>query len=696
MSEQLKQQGKNAYIQCGDYKIFIDVGATTLNQLQTQGIIPPQELGNNGNRKPDRVILKKQGKKDVLFVIGENKDTKKFDTEQKQLDALQQAIDVAELFKSPIIPVVYCTDGSYFIYAVLKKSGTQQEYKIVRTEDDYIFSEPLIFEHNNKELNDYSIEIVEKIITKTDTDGRFVKDKEVNPTNLAKRVWQKAWISNKFKPEQALSLFIEIFILKYLTDLGVLGEHIVSNDGNVVSFQEVFNKGKAHSLAYYVKTVRPYIKQILPANDETEYFYPTTIINGLPLNSNDGDDGETFYSILKEFHNFEKLSHINKEFKTRLFEDFLKDTQIIADRGQYFTPRKVVQAVVDMADLPSYKGEKVKTCDPACGVGGFIFEAMNKVKSRITLDKNIENEQFVFQGFDINEDEEHAITGVLAKANCLIYLSDKIANKPKLISGLSDYMNRTVFSYKNTKLGSLSEIRKEQYDLVLTNPPYVVSGSGDIKESLNKKQLGYKFYGTGIEGIFVEKIIYELKQNGRAFIVLPDGIFNRTTDKKLRDFIYNNCYVEGIIGLPVKTFFNTPKKTYILIIKKIDLQEKNKIKSRRTFIYDATSIGETLDANRFDDYLNNDLKKASVLFKQFVSIVNSVDPEASEEESEALFNDFIATTNIELVNEASLLDRKSWIFRKTDEEKIDETDVMIAKLQNIHTDIYQLISLLRG
>ena len=699
MSEQLKQQGKNAFIEIDDYKVYIDVGATTLNQLQSLGIIPSHDLGTSGNRKPDRVILKKQGKKDNLFVIGENKDTKKFDTEQKQMDALKQAIEVAELFTAPRIPVVYCTDGSYYIYAVLKGKGKKQEYKMVKTEDGYIYSESLLFEHGNKETNEDSIGIIEQIIAKTDDDGRFVIDEEVNPSNLATRVWQKTWIAKKCKPEQALSLFIEMFILKYLSDLGIFGAHVTDSKGNEISFQEVYKRGKQHSLSYYFDTVRPYIKTLFPPNTESENFYPTTIINGLPLSQNDTDDSETFYGILVEFNSFGKLNNISKDFKTRLFEDFLKGTQIIADRGAYFTPRKVVQAIVDMADIPSYKGSQLTICDPACGVGGFIFEAMNKVKSKINLSQiHASTTKYVFQGFDINEDENHAITGVLGKANCLIYLSDKFASKPKLISGLSAFINQTLYSYKNTKLGSLSEIKKEEYDLILTNPPYVVSGSGDVKESLKKKGIGYKLHGAGIESIFVEKIVYELKQNGRAFIVLPDGIFNRGTDKKLRNFIYENCQVEAIIGLPLKTFFNTPKKTYVLVLRKIEKTQKEVLKVRKTFIYEAQSIGETLDANRFDDYQNNDLKRASTLFKSFVNLMNSIDYEQSEVIIESEIANWQKLNSVDLINEKDLATRDTWIFKKEKEEEKEEdkTDQMIAKLQSINSDIYQLISLLRS
>lgn len=58
----------------------------------------------------------------------------------------------------------------------------------------------------------------------------------------------------------------------------------------------------------------------------------------------------------------------------------------------------------------------------------------------------------------------------------------------------------------------------------------------------------------GVEGLFMEWIIRALKKGGKAFIVVPDGILNRVNDNKLRRFILEECYLDAIISLPVKTF----------------------------------------------------------------------------------------------------------------------------------------------
>jgi len=117
----------------------------------------------------------------------------------------------------------------------------------------------------------------------------------------------------------------------------------------------------------------------------------------------------------------------------------------------------------------------------------------------------------------------------------------------------------------------------------------------------------------GVEGLFVEKIIRELKRNKGAFIIIPDGILNRLNDKKLRRYIKESCIINAIISLPINAFYTSPKKTYILAItKKTDTRPQ----TDPIFTYLVTNVGETLDAKRFE--CENDLPQMVKLFKYFL------------------------------------------------------------------------------
>lgn len=184
--------------------------------------------------------------------------------------------------------------------------------------------------------------------------------------------------------------------------------------------------------------------------------------------------------------------------------------------------------------------------------------------------------------------------------------------------------NDTFLLQTNSILGTLARPEKEQYDLILTNPPYVMSGSSNLKEEIAKQSELRDYFSIsamGIEGLFMEWIVRALKPGGKAFIVVPDGIMNRSNDKKLRNFILDECIIDAVISLPLNTFFTTNKKTYILALTKKQAVKiggvESKIKQTTpVFTYICSEIGETRDVNRFD-IEQNDLENASDLFNMF-------------------------------------------------------------------------------
>ena len=95
----------------------------------------------------------------------------------------------------------------------------------------------------------------------------------------------------------------------------------------------------------------------------------------------------------------------------------------------------------------------------------------------------------------------------------------------------------------------------------------------------------YTSGGRGIEALFTEWIVKSIKKGGIANIILPDGIFTNIGNNKLKQLIIENCYIDSIISLPVGTFFNTPKKTFILTIHKRTEEEMNKIQSYPVYTY---------------------------------------------------------------------------------------------------------------
>ena len=170
-------------------------------------------------------------------------------------------------------------------------------------------------------------------------------------------------------------------------------------------------------------------------------------------------------------------------------------------------------------------------------------------------------------------------------------------------SVMPELLNKVITS-SHTTLGTLENLYLDKYDLILANPPYYQSAA--ISEASKSVKIygtetkAYTSGGRGIEALFTEWIVKSIKKGGIANIILPDGIFTNIGNNKLKQLIIENCYIDSIISLPVGTFFNTPKKTFILTIHKRTEEEMNKIQSYPVYTYLCSTIGETMDTYRFD------------------------------------------------------------------------------------------------
>ena len=420
-------------------------------------------------------------------------------------------------------------------------------------------------------------------------------------------------------PENCLYSFVELFIFKYLSDLGILKNHLSYN-----ALMKMFESENEQTvLEYYANVIRKKIKSdLFPITSEDK----TTIINGTIFVSKDEKAiegyGTVFKKILKKLGDEKdgggEFKNIDKDFKSKLFETFLKESISKKNWGQYFTPLKVVKSIVKMAE--SDIKPNITICDPACGVGKFLLEPL-LINDNIERFYKVENGELKCNikllGMDKGFDKEEQKTIILAKANMLIYLSDMIRQHSDITSQFSKLFNDTFELKTKNILGTLRDTNYiNNIDLILTNPPYVTSGSSNLKEEIIKSgiQNHYKINAMGVEGLFMEWIVRALKFGGKAFIIVPDGIFNRKNDKSLRQFILDECFIDGIISLPVKAFFTTPKKTYILCITK--KSDKKQIQTEPVFTYLVSEIGETRDIYRFD-IEQNDLNDAANQFNLF-------------------------------------------------------------------------------
>jgi type I restriction enzyme M protein len=465
MSEELLQRGLLTSPKKIGIWNFYNIGSTTLKSLKEHKIIPDKDYGKLSRRKPDGLITQSRN---VIAVI-ENKKPSELNSKAKIKKAIKQGMDVAEVLNSSILIVTDTGNKNFWINA---------------NNGEYILDEEgnEIIEPFNPD-SPIIAELLQKVYSSIDSkNSQVTKPKPTDPTPLAKRIWQDIWAVSGATPENCLYTFVELFIFKYLSDLDIL-----TGSFNFYNLLERYDIDKEEDvLTDYASRIRPRIKELFPKNLKDN----TTIINGTIFVSKDEKAvkgySTVFKRILERFRDEGKLENIHLDFKSKLFESFLKESISKKNWGQFFTPLKVVQATVKMVDIK----EGMKICDPACGVGKFLLEPLkNNIDKFFPIEKGKLKPKIQIVGYDKGFDKDEQKTIILAKANMLIYFADLIKKHPDKSVDFAEVFNESFELKTNSILGTLANPIDEEFDLILTNPPYVMSGSSNLKEEIKKSGL---------------------------------------------------------------------------------------------------------------------------------------------------------------------------------------------------------------
>lgn len=288
-----------------------------------------------------------------------------------------------------------------------------------------------------------------------------------------------------------------------------------------------------------------------------------------------------------------KLFNSNLQVIDEAFE-YLVNKSSKGEKGQYFTPRNVIDMAVYMLNPQSSE----YMIDTACGSCGFTVHTLFNVWQKLVnngkahfsnfSNQTLTNEQkeYVMKVFGIDFDEKSVRvartlnmiagdgnTNVL-HLNSLDYTrwEEKMRDQEWSRNYLQGYY-RLLDLAKNRK-----EPKEFNFDIVMANPPF----AGDIRDqrllanfstaSNEKKQVDK----MSRDVLFIERNLDFLKPGGRMAIVLPQGRFNNTSDQKIRDFIMEKARLIAVIGLDVNTFKpHTGTKTSVLFIQKWDEDENS-------------------------------------------------------------------------------------------------------------------------
>ncbi|RDU58993.1 N-6 DNA methylase [Helicobacter marmotae] len=284
-----------------------------------------------------------------------------------------------------------------------------------------------------------------------------------------------------------------------------------------------------------------------------------------------------------------KLFNSNLEVIDDAFE-YLVNKSAKGEKGQYFTPRYVIDMCVKMLN-PKKEESMIDTASGSCG---FPIHTCFYVWKQIYKEKGVEASHLFTAEKKIPECEDYVkekIFGVdfderSVRVSKMLNLIAGDGHSNVLYLNSIDYERweewtkdeswTDVYNEGFKKLKKLrankDENRDFNFDVLMANPPF----AGDIKESrilaryeLRKDSSGKVQNKVGRDILFIERNLDMLKPGGRMAIVLPQGRFNNSSDRYIREFIATKARILAVVGLHGNVFKpHTNTKTSVLFLQK--------------------------------------------------------------------------------------------------------------------------------
>ena len=424
--------------------------------------------------------------------------------------------------------------------------------------------------------------------------------------------------NDKLSPEAAFDEISKLLFIKIRYER--------SNSENQIFSESEFKKGKENYEKFKPKDGKDFYQFLFEQTKEDfkddDLFEPNEIIR---IREN------SFEAIVKELQVY-NLSTTSDDVKGIAFEQFLGKT-FRGELGQFFTPRTVVDFMVDILD--PQEGEII--CDPCCGSGGFLIKAFEFVRNKIEEEIHIAKEKIKTQYYDdaylkapdkTKENTDEVVNELFAQLNEELNINNEKSRIRQLSydcifgTDANPRMSRTAKMnmimhgdghggvHHNDGLLNVNGIFENRFDVILTNPPFGSRVEKSLKiseadkysntERIKKYQERYgpaydaalrqvndnidtpilDLYEMGklstlTEVLFMERCLNLLKPGGRLGIVLPEGVLNNTSLQKIREYVESKAKILFITSIPQDVFIasGATVKPSLLFLRKFTEKE---------------------------------------------------------------------------------------------------------------------------
>ncbi|MGG4178479.1 class I SAM-dependent DNA methyltransferase [Virgibacillus pantothenticus] len=396
--------------------------------------------------------------------------------------------------------------------------------------------------------------------------------------NSVDKIWETFWTGGITNPLTVIEQFTYLLFIKGLDDtetikeqeaefLGIEHEGVFPKDKQHLRWNQFKQLGSAEEMYDVVSNeVFPFIKNLHGKEESaySKYMGDATFLIPTPN------------MLAKVVDGIDNLPTEDRDAQGDLYEYLLSKIATSGTNGQFRTPRHIIRMIVELMK-PTPEDIII---DPAMGSAGFLVAASEYLHDH-------HSDMFLVQGL-----KEHY-------HNTMFYGNDM--DRTMLRIGAMNMMLHGVDNPNIDYRDSLAEINKdkEQYTLVLANPPF--KGSLDYESVSNDLLKIAKTKKT--ELLFLSLFIRILKPGGRAAVIVPDGVLfgSSNAHKTIRKEVIENHKLEAVISMPSGVFKPyAGVKTAVLIFTKTGAGGTDNV-----WFYDMKADGFSLDDKRSPVQENN-------------------------------------------------------------------------------------------
>ncbi|PTS95560.1 restriction endonuclease subunit S [Flavobacterium sp. HMWF030] len=272
---------------------------------------------------------------------------------------------------------------------------------------------------------------------------------------------------------------------------------------------------------------------------------------------------------------------LEKDVQGEAFEGLLEKTANEGKKGagQFFTPRPLIQAIIDVMKPDPTEMENFVIGDTSCGTGGFLTMALEWARKNVSNDK-------------------------IKKISNNSYFGQELVVRPYRLALMNMFLHGVKAEIKLGDSIYINESPTDKLNCILTNPPFGTRGS------IGPPNRNFPVTTSNLQLNFIQHIHELLKEGGRAAIVLPDSSLSDTKAKELWRLLIGNglCNVHTILRLPNGTFnpYANGVKACVIFLEKGKKTEDVWVYDARSGVEDITKASRPLDYNKhFGDFVNS-------------------------------------------------------------------------------------------